>query len=96
MLQVFRLQMQTARMMVEAQTVIGMRMMGMAGLMPAAQGETLLMVTEKQTAFADAWMAGAQAMLSGASPGQVYGKALAPIGRATSANSRRLTRRTRR
>jgi len=88
--------MQTARMMVEAQTVIGLRMMGMAGAMPAAQGESMRMITEKQAAFASAWMAGAQAMLSGASPGQVYGRALAPVGRKTRANSERLTRRARR
>ena len=95
MLHLIRLQMQTARMMIEAQTVIGLRVMGMAGLMPAAKGENLRMVTEKQIAFADAWMAGTQAMLSGASPGQAYSRALRPIGRKTSANSKRLTRRRR-
>ncbi|MFO6463635.1 antifreeze protein [Jannaschia sp. KMU-145] len=87
-----KLQMRTAHMLAEAQTVIGMRMLGMAGVLPATKGENLRMVTEKQTAFVDAGRAATMAMIAGATPVAVYSAALAPIGRTTRANSRRLTR----
>ncbi|CTQ50871.1 antifreeze protein [Jannaschia donghaensis] len=90
MMDIFRLQMRTARMLVEAQSVIGLRMMGMAGMTSADPDETLRMVTEKQTAFAAAAMAGAGALLAGKTPTQAYGLALTPIGRTTRANSKRL------
>lgn len=93
MMDLFRLQQQTLTMMVEAQTVIGIRLLGMAGVLPAASGENMRMVTEKQTAFAQSGIAVMGALLAGKSPIQAYGEALAPIGRTTRANSRRLTRR---
>ena len=93
MMDLIRLQQATLTMMVEAQTVIGIRMLGMAGVLPAASGENLRMVTEKQTAFAQSGIAALGAMMAGKSPVQAYGDALAPIGRATRANSRRLTHR---
>ena len=92
MLELWRLQMRTARMMAEAQTVIGLRMLGMAGLVPAEAGETTRMVTEKQTAFARSGLAVAGALMAGKSGAQAYGLGLAPIGRATRANAMRLTR----
>lgn len=96
MMEAFKLQMRTARMLMEAQAVIGMRLMGMAGLLPSARGETTRMVAEKQAAFSKAWMAGATAAMTGASPQAAYARALAPIGRTTRANSRRLARGIRR
>ncbi|PWJ20475.1 antifreeze protein [Jannaschia seohaensis] len=68
MLHLFRLQMETTRVMTEAQTVIGLRMIGMAGLVPKAQGETLRRVARTQSAFARAWIDGTQAMLRGGTP----------------------------
>ena len=93
MLELLRLQTRTARMLIEAQTVIGMRVLGMTGILPAAEGESLRMVTEKQTAFATAAIAATTALMSGKTPMQAYGLALTPIGRATRANSKRLTQR---
>lgn len=93
MLELLRLQMRTMQMMAEAQTVIGIRMMGMAGIMPAARGENRRMIAEKQSAFALSGLAAARAMMAGKSMAQAYGLALAPIGRTTRANSRRLTAR---
>ncbi len=92
-MQLLALQMRTARMMMEAQTVIGMRMMGMAGMIPARPDETSRMVREKQAAFARAAMAGTGAFVTGGTPAQAYGRALAPIGRVTRANAKRLTKR---
>ena len=88
----FRLQMQTARMLGEAQMVIGLRLLGMAGVLPAAKGENERMVAEKQAAFTKAGWAAATAMMTGQGAAQAYGRALAPIGRTTRANTRRLTK----
>ncbi|MGB3554732.1 MAG: antifreeze protein [Jannaschia sp.] len=92
MMDLWRLQMRTARMLAEAQLVIGLRMMGMAGIVPARADETRRMVTEKQTAFADAWRAGAVALATGQGMSRAYGRALTPVGRRTRANAARLTK----
>jgi hypothetical protein len=86
-----RLQMDTALMLTDAQTVIGLRVLGMTGMLRAAPGENVRMVTEKHSAFAEAGIAATEALMSGKSPAQVYDAALQPIGRHTRANSRRLT-----
>lgn len=96
MWELMNLQMRTARMMAEAQTVIAMRMLGLAGILPAAKGENRRMIAEKQAAYANAGMAAAGAMMAGATPLQAWSAALSPIGRTTRANSRRLTRPRRR
>ncbi len=92
MFELFQLQLKTAQIMVDAHGVIGMRMLGIAGVMPSEAGETRLMVTEKQNAFASAGLAATGAMLAGKTPAQAYDMALEPIGHATRANARRLTR----
>lgn len=93
MMELFRLQMRTAQMMLEASSVINMRMLGMAGVIPADAKENRRMVTEKQSAFAESGRAAMAALMSGKSAAHAYGVALAPIGRTTSANSKRLTKR---
>lgn len=93
MLELWRLQMRTARMMAEAQLVIGIRMLGMAGIVPSDAGETGRMVREKQAAFARSGMAMAGAMMTGKSPLQASGRGLTPIARTTRANAKRLTKR---
>lgn len=79
-----------ARMMAEAQTVVALRVAGMAGFWTLAPGETARMVTEKQAAFAEAALAVASAAASGARPEQVFDAAIRPLGRRTSANAKRL------
>ena len=91
MMQAMRLQFATARMLVEAQTVIGLRMLGMAGVLTPAPGETARMVAEKRSAFSAAGMAATRAAMAGRGPLGAYGAALAPVGRRTRANARRLT-----
>ena len=92
MMDLMRLQMATARIMVEAQTVIGLRLMGMAGVLPSASNENARMVTEKQAAFARAGLDASRAMAMGAGPVGAWSAALRPIGRTTRANSRRLSK----
>jgi hypothetical protein len=80
------------RMLGEAQTVVALRMMGMAGMWPLAEGETLRMVTEKQQAFAQSAFDGTMAAMRGAPPDLVLSAMVRPLGLKTSANAKRLGR----
>ncbi|WP_265501044.1 antibiotic ABC transporter [Paracoccus beibuensis] len=86
-----RLAAEFARMAVEANMVIGLRMAGMFGLMAQAPGEPFLMVAEKQAAVSESMFAMAQAGLRGDSTERMLSAALRPYGRRTRANSRRLS-----
>jgi hypothetical protein len=74
----------------EAGTVIGMRLLGLAGLWPVDRDETLRMLAEKPAALQDALLAGASALWNGAPPGRIVAAGLAPLARAVRANRRRL------
>lgn len=87
-----RLGMDTTRMMAEAQMVITLRMLGMAGVIPASRVESARMVTEKVVAGQAAGMAMSKAAMAGASAPAIAAAGLKPIGRKTRANVRRLTR----
>jgi hypothetical protein len=80
------------RMLAEAQTVVALRMMGMAGLWTLSEGETTRMITEKQQAFAQSAFDGTMAAMRGQSPERVLAAVVRPLGRKTSANARRLGR----
>jgi hypothetical protein len=80
------------RMLAEAQAVIALRVMGMAGIWTLAEGETLRMITEKQQAFAQSALDGAAAAMRGQPPERILAAAVRPLGRKTSANARRLGR----
>ncbi|WP_246032843.1 antifreeze protein [Falsirhodobacter xinxiangensis] len=80
---------QTAMMMVEAQQVIALRMMGMAGICRPAPTENTRMVTEKFAAAMAAQQAAWLAMMTGRSP---YAAALKPVRAKTRANAARLTK----
>jgi len=82
-----------ARMMAEAQTVIGYRLMGMAGFWSVTPSENSRMVAEKIPAFAASMRGGAMAAMSGKPPAQIIDAAVRPLGRKTRANSRRLAKR---
>jgi hypothetical protein len=79
-------------MMAEAQTVMAVRTLGLWGVLPASPGENRRMVAEKGPAFARAAVAAGLAAAAGKPPLAVAEAALAPIGRKTRANARRLTR----
>ncbi len=89
----WRTALSAGQMMAEAQSVIAMRMMGMAGLWNVTKAENARMVAEKSDAIREAGMAAAGAMMRGQSPLAVAVAAMKPVKRRTGANARRLARR---
>lgn len=90
--EMMRLGLQTSMMMAEAQMVIAMRLMGMAGGWKVGPEENKRMVAEKSAAMVASSMATGRAVLAGASPQGVALAALKPIRARTRANARRLTK----
>ncbi|MBB3995143.1 hypothetical protein GGR95_002794 [Sulfitobacter undariae] len=84
---------QMAHIMVEAQSVIGMRMMGMAGLWSVPKGEDETMVAEKLQAMTRASADATALMLRGGTPDQITAAALKPYRQKTRANAKRLGKR---
>lgn len=80
------------QVMAEAQVVIALRVMGMAGMLPASPKERHRMVAEKGPAMARAAVAAGAAMAAGKGPGEVLEAAVRPVRRRTSANVKRLTK----
>ncbi len=89
----FNLGLEMARMTMESQMVIGMRLAGLAGLWNTRPDEITRMYAEKQTAMVQSVMAGARVMANGGAPDAVVQAALKPIRRRTRANARRLSKR---
>ncbi|WCR15282.1 antibiotic ABC transporter [Paracoccus seriniphilus] len=83
---------QMARIAVDSQMVITMRMAGMIGLTPQSPGEPFRMVAEKHAAASESLFAMTEAASRGASLERVMTAALRPYSKRTRANSRRLTR----
>lgn len=78
--------------MLEAQNVIQMRMMGMAGLWSVDTQENSRMVTEKLDAMVQATTDMGNVTMAGGSPDEIAAAAIAPMRNATRANSERLTK----
>ncbi len=87
-----RLWSQMARLTIESQVVISLRMAGMMGMVAQSPGEPFRMVAEKQAAATESMFAIARAAGRGDSVDRVISAGLRPYGRRTRANSRRLTR----
>lgn len=85
--------MQLVYLMSEAQAVIAMRLMGMAGVWSVTPAEDARMVSEKVYALTRAGTDAARAMLDGAPPDQVAAAAIKPIRQKTRANAKRLGKR---
>jgi len=81
---------QIAALMLETQTVMALRIMGMSGTIPAQRGENARMVTEKGPALIKAYAAGAKAVMAGKQPDQIFSAAMAPLSRKVRANRKRL------
>lgn len=88
----YALSVQSAQMALEAQTVVALRLLGMAGLWAVPHADDMRMVLEKPDAFVRSATAASQAMLSGKRPDQIATAAIKPLRRKTRANARRLTR----
>lgn len=80
-------------MLAEAQMVMAMRMMGMAGLWRVPPSENSRMVSEKLAAMQDSATAATRAALQGKPAAVIAEHALKPIRRRTSANAKRLAKR---
>ena len=83
---------QTAQMMAEAQMVMTMRLLGMAGFWAVPPSENFRMITEKPDAFVRSAFAASTAAMEGKRPDQVAQAAIKPLRRKTRANSKRLRR----
>ncbi|MES2815822.1 MAG: antifreeze protein [Pseudomonadota bacterium] len=91
--QMIDLSMKTGMMLVEAQMVIGMRMMGMAGFWRVLPSENARMSSEKVSAVSASAFATSRAIMSGKSPALIAEAALRPVARTTKSNVKRLARR---
>lgn len=76
----------------EANTVITLRVLGMAGILPAHHTENERMAAEKGPTFAAAMVAGTRAAMSGHSVDRVALAAMRPLRRKTRANVKRLSK----
>lgn len=76
----------------EANTVISLRVLGIAGILPAHHTENKRMAAEKAPAFAEAMVAGARAAMQGQSPERVALATMRPLRRRTRANVKRLSK----
>lgn len=92
-LALWSLAIQMGWMTLEAQSVIAMRLWGMAGLWSVTPAENRRMVSEKTAAFTRSGTAVAKALAAGQSFEKAAAAGLRPIRRTTRANSRRLSRR---
>jgi hypothetical protein len=77
-------------MLIEAQNVISLRLMGMAGFWPVAPQENSRMVSEKVEAMIQATTDVHRVTMNGGSPDEIAAAAIAPMRDATRANSARL------
>ncbi|WP_299560741.1 antifreeze protein [uncultured Sulfitobacter sp.] len=80
-------------MMSEAQAVISMRLMGMAGIWSVTPAEDSRMVSEKTQAMNRAGAEAARVMIAGGTPDRVMAAAIKPIRQKTRANAKRLGKR---
>ncbi|WP_299043221.1 antifreeze protein [uncultured Tateyamaria sp.] len=82
-----------AYLMAEAQAVIGMRLLGMAGVFPVGPTENKRMVSEKVSALTESQIAMWRETLTLQPVNTVLAAGIAPLRRKTRANARRLTKR---
>jgi len=82
-----------AHIIAEAQSVIGMRLMGMAGLWSVPASEDHNMISEKIKAMTRASTDATASMLRGGTPDQITAAVLKPYRQKTRANAKRLGKR---
>lgn len=87
------LSIKTGMMLGQANMVIAMRMMGMAGAWNVTAAENIRMVDEKTAAAVESGAAMTRAVLLGKDPVAVARAGLTPIARRTGANAKRLAKR---
>jgi len=82
-----------SHLFIEAQTVIALRLLGLAGLWPVGDDESRRMVSEKGPAWAEAASAAQGAAFAGARADEVMLAAIGPLSREARSNRTRLLRR---
>ncbi|MDY6858895.1 MAG: antifreeze protein [Pseudomonadota bacterium] len=92
-LDLWRVQLELWHLSIEAQMVVTMRLLGMAGVWSVTPSETERMFGEKLPAFTNAAFAASRSAWKGERPDQILVAAIRPIRGKTYANSRRLSRR---
>ena len=92
-LELFKTQMEFGMMLVEAQSVIAMRMMGWGGLWSVTDAENQRMVSEKTEAMTRAMQGAALAGITGKRPDEIVNAAVIPLRQKTRANAQRLGKR---
>ncbi|MFQ1699582.1 antifreeze protein [Loktanella agnita] len=80
-------------LMAEAQAVIAMRVMGMAGVWSVTGGEDSRMISEKAQAVSQSTTNATRAAMAGRSPDQIAAAAIKPFRQKTRANVKRLQKR---
>lgn len=89
-LDLMSLNMKITQLLIETQTVMTLRIMGMSGAIPAHRGENDRMVGEKGPAMAKAMAAATKAMVAGKRPDQILSATIAPLSKRVSSNRKRL------
>ena len=84
---------QVGMVVIEAQAVIAMRMMGMAGIWSVTPTEDARMVSEKFEALTRSATAAAHVAMRGGTPDKIAEAAIKPIRQTTRANAKRLRKR---
>lgn len=90
-LQILSMQTQMMQLCGDTQTVMTLRVMGMAGILPAEEDENERMVSEKLPALMKSATAAQNAVLNGCSPDQILNAAIAPLSSKVRDNRIRLT-----
>jgi hypothetical protein len=88
-----QLSIKTGMMLGQANMVIAMRMMGMAGAWNVTPAENKRMVDEKTAAAVESGAAMTRAVMAGKGPVGVANAGLKPIARRTGVNAKRLVKR---
>ncbi|MBN2739997.1 MAG: antifreeze protein [Rhodobacteraceae bacterium] len=91
-LQAIRIGFDAAKIGFEAQSVIAMRLAGIAGFWNVPENENVRMVQEKPMAVLEAGQAAFDALMKGHSPDRVVSESMARIGNHTQANMARLSK----
>lgn len=90
--QFFALNSEMTKLMVDTQTVMTLRLMGMAGALPAQADENDRMMAEKAPAFTQAMTDMTAAAMAGLRPDQVMSAGMVPLQTQVSENRDRLTK----
>ncbi|MFT5067474.1 MAG: hypothetical protein ACJAXK_000381 [Yoonia sp.] len=91
-IQFFAFNTEVTKLMVDTQAVMALRLMGIAGALPAHADENDRMLAEKGPAFAQAMSEMTAAAAAGKRPDQIMSAGMEPLQTQVSSNRERLTK----